>query len=122
MVKSVEGEVMIRRAEGPVAAIIGQSVFLDDKLQTAAGSSVGIMLNDGTALAIGGASDVVLETFVFNPSDDLLDLVIRVLAGRLIYSSGKIGLARPERVRIETPRLVVGTRGTRFAVIVPPAS
>ncbi|WP_285672629.1 FecR domain-containing protein [Paralimibaculum aggregatum] len=120
--KSVEGDVVIRRGGGAVAAIIGQSVFLYDELQTSAGGSVGIMLDDGTALAIGGASDVVLETFVFSPSDDLLDLVIRVLTGRLIYSSGKIGMARPEQVRIETPRLVVGTRGTRFAVIVPPAN
>ncbi len=122
VVKSVVGEVSVLRSDVRTPAVIGQSLQLNDRLQTMADSAVGVALNDGTTLALSGETDVVLAGFAFSPATDLFDLVIRLFTGRLIYNSGKIGLASPERVRIETPRLVVGTRGTRFAVIVPPPS
>ncbi|MEL6265080.1 MAG: FecR domain-containing protein [Pseudomonadota bacterium] len=119
VLKTVEGDVVIRREEAELRAIVGRSLLLNDRIVTPVGGSVGAILNDGTVLSVSGMSDVQVSNFVFRPGEGLFALVVRLLSGRLVYDSGKIGAARPDRVRVETPQLVIGSRGTRFAVIVP---
>ncbi|MEM6547766.1 MAG: FecR domain-containing protein [Pseudomonadota bacterium] len=121
-IKSLKGNVMIVRSDTRVDVSIGDPLFLNDRVLTEAQSSFGATLDDGTTLAIGEKADVGVESFVFEPGAGLFDLIVRVFAGQLIYGSGRIGAARPDRVKVETPQLSVGTRGTRFAVIVPSVS
>ncbi|MEM6974552.1 MAG: FecR domain-containing protein [Pseudomonadota bacterium] len=119
VVKTVEGAVIILRAEAELPALVGRSLQIDDRIIAPADGSVGAILADGTTLAVSGPSDVVVSSYVFDPGQGLFELIIRMLSGRLVYGSGKIGEARPDKVRIETPQLVIGSRGTRFAVVVP---
>lgn len=121
VVKKVEGTVLVDRGGDTFSPAVGDEMFLDDNIRTMQESALGIILSDGTTVALGEGSECALVAFAFEPSRGLFDLMVRLFSGRLVYGSGRIGEARPDRVRIETPQLTVGTRGTRFAVIAPPA-
>jgi hypothetical protein len=119
VVKDLRGEVTIKRGANVVAAEVGSGLFLGDLVETGEGSAMGAILSDGTVISLGENASLALERYRFEPGESVFDLIIRVLSGRFVYSSGRIGEQAPDKVRIETPRLTVGTQGTRFAVIVP---
>lgn len=119
VVKAVSGEVRIERGTSTIEPTVGAPLMLEDRVITAARSAFGATLHDGTTLSLGGRTSVEVARFAFAPGEGLFDLLIRVLTGQMIYRAGRIGEARPERVEIETPRLSIATRGTRFAVVVP---
>ena len=117
VVKHVDGEVSVLRdgASRPLRA--GDSLEVADRIVTGPTGSCGATLADGTTVALGADSEVDLSRFVFEPQAGLFELVLRVLRGRVIARTGLIGEEAPEKVRIETPRLTIGVRGTRFAVV-----
>lgn len=122
VMKSAEGTVIIHRAGKERVASVGDDVLEHDRISTGPASSCGLVLTDGTTVALGANAEVEIADYAFEPSRGIFDLVLRALSGHFIYGSGRIGEARPDRVRIETPFLSVGTRGTRFAVVLPGAS
>ncbi|MEM1343993.1 MAG: FecR domain-containing protein [Pseudomonadota bacterium] len=119
VVKSVQGSALIGRGSETLEARVGTDLLEGDTLQTLAGASLGATLADGTTISLGERSRATVRNFAFSPRRDLFDLLIRVLSGRFLYTSGRIGETRPDRVTIETPQLTVATRGTRFALILP---
>lgn len=119
VLKSVSGDVQVFRGGASQPGEAGMDLMVGDILQTGDGSALGATLADGTTLSLGSRGRFQLAAFQFAPSRSVFDIFIDLMAGRLIYGSGKIGEEAPERVRIETPHTVVGTRGTRFAVVTP---
>lgn len=118
VVKSVSGRAMVSRdgVEAPLA--LGDAVFTGDVVATGSDGALGVSLADGASIALGADSSAELASFVFEPGQGLYDMLVRALSGRMILRSGLIGQEDPERVRVETPRVVVGVKGTRFAVVV----
>lgn len=121
VVKNVLGDVFVERA-APLRLSVGDDLLERDVIVTNANSAFGATLADGATLSMGEKSRLQINAFSFEPSDGLFDLFLKVLSGRFVYASGRIGEQAPDKVRIETPYLTVGTRGTRFAVVVPEAA
>ncbi|MEM9147238.1 MAG: FecR domain-containing protein [Pseudomonadota bacterium] len=99
--------------------MVGDAIPLGAVVETGPNGRFGAMLDDGTTVALGENGRIEFTRYRFEPGPGLYDFLLRVLQGRVIYGSGRIGEAAPERVRIEAPELSIGTRGTRFAVIAP---
>lgn len=118
VVKRVGGDVSLARADGVVTPIVGDALLRDDRVHTGDDGVFGATLSDGTTIALGRNSDVEIASFVFNPGARLYDLLVRVFAGRIVLRTGLIGEEAPDRVRVETPQLLVGVRGTRFAIVI----
>jgi hypothetical protein len=118
VVKSVSGHAMVTRAGADAPLALGDALFTGDEVATGADGALGVSLADGTSIALGADSRAELASFAVEPGAGLYDLLVRALAGRMILRSGLIGQEDPERVRVETPRVVVGVKGTRFAVVV----
>ena len=119
VVKDVQGDASVARAQETLAVVIGLDLHEGDVLETGKDAAVGAILSDGTVISVGENTRLALDRYQFDPGESLFELVIRVLTGRFVYSSGRIGEQAPDKVRIETPQLTVGTRGTKFAVIAP---
>ena len=115
-VKSVRGNVMLVREGTSVTLTEGIHLIAGDSIRTQASGTAGVILLDGTRLAVGENTEMKLSGFSFEPSKNEYSLTLQVLKGILAYVSGKIAKISPGSVEIRTPVGVVGTRGTALAM------
>jgi hypothetical protein len=116
MVRNVSGDATVTRGEKTLPAAPGLKLLVGDTLGTGRDGSLGVILRDDSSLSIGPESSLVLQTFLFSPSEGKFDLVARITRGTMAYLSGLIGKLAPDKTRFETPTATIGIRGTRFAV------
>lgn len=116
VVKTVRGDTVIVRKNTPLRCTEGAHVFPGDMIRTQAGASAGVILLDGTRLAVGENSEVVIQDYMFDPPANKYSLIVNIVRGICVYVSGKMGRLAPKAVEIQTPTGVLGTRGTALAV------
>ena len=115
-IKVVSGDAVIVRGGNTLPAQNGLAVYQSDSLRTGKDGRVGITLSDDTQVSIGPASEVRLDSFVYDPGQGQLGLVLKFIRGTAAYVSGQIAKLAPDAVRLETPAAIVGVRGTTLAV------
>lgn len=86
---------------------MGDRVFQNETITTASDSSVRIAFVDQTNLAIGPASRVVLDRFVYNATQQ--GMAVNLSQGAFRFTTGNINKAA---VRINTPTATMGVRGS----------
>jgi hypothetical protein len=112
-IKVSSGSAFIVRGGALLPAQAGQVVFEADSLRT------GVTLKDDTRIALGPASEVRVDRFVYAPAEARIGLVLKIVHGVMAYVSGRIAKLAPDAIRLETPAAVVGVRGTTLAFRVP---
>lgn len=117
-VKTVSGTALVRRAGEDLPARPGLKLQAGDTLETAAGSSLGVILRDDSLISLGPSTVVAIEKFLFSPAEGKIGLTTRILRGTMAYLSGLIGRLAPESATFLTPAATIGIRGTHFAVSV----
>lgn len=117
-IKTITGTGVIVRGGQSISAAIGQPVYRDDTLKTAADGRMGVTLKDGTRVSLGGNTEIQLNAFDYAPAESRLGLAIRVLRGVAAYISGRIAALAPASVTIETPTSIIGVRGTHLLIAV----
>ncbi len=88
---------------------VGVDVFVNERVQTDTGGKAQLLFFDGSALTIGPNSDVVLDTFVYDPEAKTGELVFSAAKGVFRVVGGKISKKRP--ITLKTPNAVIGIRG-----------
>ncbi len=116
VVKTAQGSPVLVRGAQTLPAIEGGRVMAGDVLRTGPGGSLGLIFKDDTILALGPSSEVVMTEFLFVPADKKLSFVARVVRGTASFVTGAIGKLSPQSVRIQTPKAVIGIRGTHILV------
>ena len=114
--KKVSGDVSIKRGETIVAAADGDLILKSDVLITKANSSAGIIFTDGTTIAIDQNTECNIRDYIFDPEANSYAFDLYLKKGKAIYNSGRIGKLAPDKISLETPNAIVGTRGTHFIV------
>ena len=115
-VKRAEGSVTIDRAGHVQSLPVGSTVYVGDRIRTGADGSVGITLSDDTLLTAGPRSALLINEFQFNPTTRDGNLLTTLLTGTLSVVTGLIARQAPEKMRVRTPTVVLGVRGTEFIV------
>ena len=115
-IKTLEGSAQALRGGATVALAAGAPVYAEDVLLTAAGSRLGLILNDDTTLAMGPDSRLVVERLEFEPAADKLDLGLGLNRGTFSVQTGQIAKLAPSHTDIRTPQMSIGIRGTSFLV------
>ena len=115
-VKTAQGGAVVRRGTDRTPIREGMRVYLDDVLETSADGRIGVILEDGTRIALGPNTELKVDRFVYQPVEGKFALVLRLGRGLLAYISGRIAQFSPESVSVETPVGIIGLRGTNFAV------
>lgn len=117
VLKSVQGEVQLHRADGQVrAARSGDLVHVVDRLSTGPDAGASLRLRDGTVLILGPHSQLDLKQYQFNTTTHEGNIFVSLLRGSLRMVSGLIAKKQPEAVRIDTQTATIGIRGTDFIV------
>lgn len=115
-IKVVSGEAVIVRGNSTLPAQNGLPVYQSDSLRTGKDGRVGVTLSDDTQVSIGPGSEVRLDSFVYDPGQGQLALVLKFIRGTAAYVSGQIAKLAPDAVRLETPAAIVGVRGTTLGI------
>jgi hypothetical protein len=115
-VKMAQGRALVRRGVDTAPIREGMQLFLNDVLETSADGRVGVILEDGTRIALGPNTELKVDRFVYRPVEGKFAMVLRLGRGVFAYVSGRIAHFSPESVSVETPIGILGLRGTNFAV------
>jgi hypothetical protein len=116
-VKTVSGDASILRGGKALKPVTGEKLLLKDTLITKGpDSSIGVVFKDDTLVSLGPDSRLVINEFLFSPSENKLSIAMKMFRGTMVYLSGIIAKLAPDAVRLETPVASIGVRGTRFAV------
>ena len=115
-VKKVTGEAVLLRGTDRTPVSEGLHILPHDVFETTAGASLGIILQDGTRIAMGENTRLEIDNFLYDPGQGKLSLLLRLVRGVMVYVSGKVAQFAPGSVKVETPVGVVGLRGTQVAI------
>ncbi|WP_331374660.1 FecR family protein [Sinorhizobium chiapasense] len=99
----------VRGAGGPLA--VKDPVYRDERILTSKSGLGQFVFRDGTKLAVGWGSSVVIDKFVFDDSNNLQKLSLRATKGTFRWVSGK---SKSTAYEILTPAGTIGVRGTAF--------
>lgn len=115
-VKTVENDAEIITGNSRTKAQLGAPIQLGNKLKTGETGTLGIMFKDNTIMSLGNNSEITVDEYLYQPTQEKLSLVASLTKGSLHYISGVIAKLKPEAVSIKTNLATIGVRGTRFVV------
>lgn len=115
-VKVVSGAAFIVREQRAMPAKVGEELFEADALSTGPDGRIGVTLRDETRISLGPGSEVRLDRFLYSPANGQFAFVLKILRGVAAYVSGRIAKLSPDAVRLETPKGIVGVRGTHLGI------
>lgn len=95
--------------------VIKSPVHRDERIRTSNTGLGEFVFRDGTKLAVGWNSSVVIDEFVFNDTTSLKDLSVKAAKGSFRWISGG---SNSSAYKIATPAGTIGIRGTAFDVYV----
>ena len=111
----VEGTVQVTKPDGTIRSLgVCGTISMNDIVETGAKGRAFILFNDNTQLTLAENSKLIIDNFVYGPTDHTKDTVtMRFLRGAFIYVSGLLGKEKAPAT-IETPLGCLGFRGTEF--------
>ena len=96
----------------------GDKIYLNETIYATEGSGTQLLLLDQSTFTIGSDSEVVMDTFIYDPATNDGKIVASVKQGSLKVISGLISKKNPEALTVEVPEGTLGSRGTEFQTIV----
>ncbi|ANT51588.1 hypothetical protein GCM10007880_46980 [Mesorhizobium amorphae] len=102
-------------ATGPL--VVRAPVHQDERIRTSNTGLGQFVFLDGTKLAVGWGSSVVIDKYVFDNENSVKKLTIRAAKGTFRWISGS---SPSSAYQIVTPAGTIGVRGTAFDVHVAP--
>nr|WP_298689612.1 FecR family protein [uncultured Dongia sp.] len=99
------------------AAAVGDKLLPDEAIRTASDSAIEISFPDGATLRLEADSDLVLDSYVFDPTALKSAAAISVPSGIARYTTGDVSVD-DTGVEFSTPIATVGIRGTDIVISV----
>jgi hypothetical protein len=96
---------------------VNSTVYRDERIRTSPSGLGQFLFRDGTKLAVGWGSSVVIDRYVFDDSDSVKRLSIKAAKGTFRWISGS---SKSSAYQILTPAGTIGVRGTAFDFYVGP--
>ena len=96
----------------------GDEIYLNETIYAGIDSGTQILLLDQSTFTIGSDSEVVMDTFIYDPATNDGKIVASVKKGSLKIISGLISKKNPDSLTVEVPEGTLGSRGTEFQTIV----
>ena len=96
----------------------GDKIYLNETIYAGIDSGTQILLLDQSTFTIGSDSEVVMDTFIYDPATNDGKIVANVKKGSLKIISGLISKKNPDSLTVNVPEGTLGSRGTEFQTIV----
>ena len=82
---------------------VGDKIYLNETVYAAADSATQILLLDQSTFTIGSDSEVVMDTFIYDPATNDGKIVANVKKGSLKIISGLISKKNPDSLIVKVP-------------------
>jgi len=115
-IKSMQGEVIIKRANNTVALKLKDKLYPKDMIIINDNSSATVTFLDGSVVSLGENSILSINNYVFIPSKNHYLFDVFLSKGKAMFESGKVGKMAPASVKFRIPQARIGIRGTKFLV------
>lgn len=109
-VEKVSGTATVLRNGVPVELHLGDPVAKGDVVQTAAGSSLTIKLNDGTVFGLSSSARMVLNDMVYSADSQSNSAFFTLVQGVIGFVAGRV--AKTGDLKVDTPVATMAIRGT----------
>jgi hypothetical protein len=110
---AVRGDVQVARADVVGRQVeSGESIFLQDAIESGADSGMQILLLDESVFTIGPESALTIDEYVYDPATGDGSLAADMTKGVMRFVSGNIAAGTPENMTIKLPAGTIGIRGT----------
>ena len=96
----------------------GDKIYLNETIYAGTGSGTQLLLLDQSTFTIGADSEVLMDTFIYDPATSNGKIVATVKEGSLKVISGLISKKDPDSLTVKVPEGTLGSRGTEFQTIV----
>lgn len=106
----VTGNVTIIRNGVTVTVNAGDVILKNDVVQTGAGATCGLSLNDGSTFNLTGGARLAINDFVYDPNGTANSSLTTLIQGAATFVAGQI--AKTGDMKVATPVATMGIRGT----------
>ncbi|UCZ56813.1 FecR domain-containing protein [Desulfurispirillum indicum] len=111
-VVGIQGQVWAHTENSQRALRLKSSVYPREEIVTGSEGRVQISFLDDSVLSQGPQSSVILDTYIFDPTAQDSNLMLRMQRGAFRNITGRIAEQNPENHKLESPLAVIGIRGT----------
>jgi hypothetical protein len=100
----------------PAALHVNDAVMRNAELDTTGSGALEVIFADNSKLSLGPNSNAVIDEFVYaGPGNSAGTQTLKYTKGVFRFVSGAVP---PENVKVKTPAVTIGIRGTEFRVFV----
>ena len=110
-----DGPVVVQRLDKFIDLQTGDFIYLNDIVEAKDGS-VGIAFADQSSISIDPGAKMIIDDFVYDPEEPTTgSMNANILAGNFSFVSGQIAKTGNDAMKVTTPVLTIGVRGTQVA-------
>jgi hypothetical protein len=118
-VASLTGTATLIRNKNSIALKLKDDIYLNDTVQTSAGSSLGVTFSDDTTFHLSANAKITIDTYIYDPNGKQNKGVFDIGKGTVAFVAAAV--AKSGDMQITTPTASLGIRGTTGLVEVPEA-
>jgi FecR protein len=116
-VASLTGVATVIRNKDSISLKVKDDIYLNDVVQTAASSSLGITFNDATTFHLSANAKIIIDNYVYAEGGSSNNGVFDIAKGTVAFVAAQV--AKTGNMQITTPTATLGIRGTTGLVEVP---
>ncbi|MFT4121111.1 FecR domain-containing protein, partial [Bradyrhizobium sp.] len=116
-VAAVTGIATVIRDKNSYPLRVRDDIYLNDVVQTASNSSLGITFNDATTFNLSASAKITIDTYVYEDGGKQNSAIFDIGKGTVAFVAAAV--ARTGDMKIATPTATLGIRGTTGVVDVP---
>ena len=114
-ITTADGAVSVQRLDQTIQLNQGDFIYLNDVVSSNT-TAVGIAFADETTMSVDPNSTMVIDDFVYDPENPTTgSMNANVLEGNFSFVSGQIAKVGNDAMKVTTPVLTIGVRGTQVA-------
>jgi FecR protein len=116
-VASLTGVATVIRNKDSISLKLKDDIYLNDTVQTAASSTLGITFNDATTFHLSANAKITIDSYVYEDGGSNNNGAFDIAKGTVAFVAAQV--AKTGNMQITTPTATLGIRGTTGLVEVP---
>ncbi|MEH2562626.1 FecR family protein [Bradyrhizobium sp. AZCC 2289] len=116
-VATLTGSASVTRSNETTPLKPKDDIYLNDLVQTAASSTLGVTFNDATTFNLKASSQITIDNYVYEDGGKNNSAIFDVAKGTVAFVAASV--AKTGDMKITTPTATLGIRGTTGLVEVP---